>query len=105
MSNVKNARVIKNMMDALNTLISECVQLNAFASNAYCVVLSNEQLNVESYAACFGRNTLNKFQGLKNILDEVHKQASKLIPEGTPINLESKASFWNFDKEYMNAND
>lgn len=105
MSSVKNARVIKNMMDALNTLILECVQLNSSASNAYCVVLSNEQINAESYAACFGRNSINKILGLKNIVDEVYKQAQKLIPDGTPLDLKGKASFWNADKEFVNAND
>ncbi len=85
MENIKKAREIKAIIDALNTLIIECVQLNNSACNAYCVVLSNEQMNLESYGACFGRNVMNKVYGLKNILNDIQKQAGKLIPEGTPV--------------------
>ena len=85
MENAKKVREIKAIIDALNTLVVECTQLTTSACNAYCVVLSNEQMNVESYGACFGRNITNKVYGLKNILHEVHKQAGKLIPEGTPV--------------------
>jgi hypothetical protein len=94
MNNIQKSRAIKDIIDALGALTIECVQLKNSACNVYCVSFTNEQMNLDSYLASFGRNAVNKISGLKTILNQVQKYANTLIPEGTPLDLESNVKPW-----------
>lgn len=102
MSNIKNARMVKEIIDMLSALTAECSEATKMACNAYCDALDNKEKSY-AYVLAFSRNISNKVHGLKNILNEIHNQAQRIMPEETPVGLESNAKPWN--KGHKNATD